>query len=179
MTIQFALLGLLSWKTLSGYELKKLLSSSDLYYWSGNNNQIYTTLLSLLKNNLVTQEIIAQENLPAKKIYTITEKGLTELKNWILSTPEAPNLRSTFLLQLAWADTLKQDELSKLIIKYEEEIQNCLVLQKEKAKRMDDTPNRTNREIYLWKMIALNLANFYENELLWVAQLKKGLVDYE
>jgi DNA-binding PadR family transcriptional regulator len=175
MTIQFALLGLLSWKSLTGYELKKMLASSDLYYWSGNNNQIYTTLLYLLKNNLVTQEIIAQENSPAKKIYTITQKGLEELKKWILSSPEAPNLRSTFLIQLAWADQVNQDDLSKLIDNYEEEIQNCLVLQKEKAKRMTDSPNRTDREIYLWKMISLNFANFYENELLWVSQLKRGL----
>lgn len=175
MTIQFALLGLLSWKPFAGYDLKKMLASSDLFYWSGNNNQIYTTLLILLKNGLVTQEIIPQENLPAKKVYTITSKGSAELKKWILSAPEAPNLRNAFLIQLAWADRLNKSELLQIIQTYEDEIQCSLLLQKEQAKRMTNAPNRTKRETYLWKMIALNGVNFLECELDWIQQLKKGL----
>ena len=44
MTLEYAILGLLSWKPFSGYDLKKIFSDSPIYYWSGNNNQIYRTL---------------------------------------------------------------------------------------------------------------------------------------
>jgi len=45
MTIQFAVLGLLSGKPSSGYELKKVFEDSPYLYWSGNNNKIYKSLL--------------------------------------------------------------------------------------------------------------------------------------
>ena len=41
MTIKYAILGLLSWKPFSGYDLKKIFVDSASLYWSGNNNQIY------------------------------------------------------------------------------------------------------------------------------------------
>ena len=74
MSIKYAILGFLSWKSLSGYDLKKMFGNSVSFYWSGNNNQIYTTLDKLLKEKLVTMEIVPQESLPYKKIYTITNQ---------------------------------------------------------------------------------------------------------
>ena len=71
----FTILGLLSWKPSSGYDLKRIISDSDIFYWSGNNNQIYKSLLELQKEGLVTHQVQLQESLPAKKIYSITEKG--------------------------------------------------------------------------------------------------------
>ncbi len=66
MTIDYAILGLLSWKPLSGYDLKKLFSDSSILYWSGNNNQIYKALIQLHQDGLVSQETQLQESLPAK-----------------------------------------------------------------------------------------------------------------
>lgn len=175
MTIQYAILELLSWKPFSGYELKKLFSNSSLFYWSGNNNQIYMTLLNLSKEKLVTQDVQQQENLPAKKIYSITQKGLTELKKWILSNPELPEIRNAFLIQLAGAHLLTDMELLDICNRYEEELYNSLLMEREKAKRDLDHPNRTKRETYLWAMISKNFESFYENEIKWLTLVKKGL----
>ena len=175
MTIQYAILGLLSWKSFSGYELKKLFSNSSLFYWSGNNNQIYVTLLNLNKEKLVTQKIQQQENLPAKKIYSITKKGLTELKKWTLANPELPEIRNAFLIQLAGAHFLSHEELLDLISRYEEELYLALLMEREKAKRDTDHPNRTKRETFLWSMINKNFESFYENEIKWLTLVKKGL----
>ncbi|MFZ3110044.1 MAG: hypothetical protein WA234_05080 [Rectinemataceae bacterium] len=46
MSIRYAILGFLSWKPFAGYDLKKLLSNSLSFHWSGNNNQVYGTLLA-------------------------------------------------------------------------------------------------------------------------------------
>ncbi|MBA3075528.1 MAG: PadR family transcriptional regulator, partial [Anaerolineae bacterium] len=72
MDLQSTILGLLSWKPFSGYDLKGIISESDLFYWSGNNNQIYKILLELQQAGLVTFEVHEQESLPAKKIYSVT-----------------------------------------------------------------------------------------------------------
>ena len=177
MNIQYALLGLLSWQPLSGYDLKKIISDTDVYYWSGNNNQIYTSLIQLHKDGLVTQQVQHQEYLPAKKIYSITEKGRSELRNWVLATTQLPEFRNTFLIQLAWADQLSGEEIDALLGRYEEEIRVQVRMQQEKAKRPAVAPNRTPRETYLWKKISEHLISVYHHELDWVRQVRKDLAD--
>ncbi|HYE67160.1 MAG TPA: PadR family transcriptional regulator, partial [Anaerovoracaceae bacterium] len=93
MTIQSAILGLLSWRPSSGYELKKVFENSPYLYWSGNNNQIYKSLLQLQKDGLITYETIHQDGAPSKKIYSVTETGMAELKDWIISTSESPEFK--------------------------------------------------------------------------------------
>ena len=44
MIIDYAILGLLSWKPLTGYDVKRVMQDSPFLYWSGNNNQIYKAL---------------------------------------------------------------------------------------------------------------------------------------
>jgi PadR family transcriptional regulator AphA len=175
MTIQTAILGLLSWKPCSGYDLKKIVSQTELFYWSGNNNQIYKTLIQLHKDGLVTQQIQPQESLPAKKIYSITEKGKAALREWVLSGVELPEYRNPFLIRLAWADLLNGLELEALLDRYEEEILIQLRMQEEKARRPSEAPNRTPRETYLWAKITGHLADVYRHELDWVRQVRNGL----
>ena len=175
MDIAFAILGLLSWQPFSGYDLKKIISESDLFYWSGNNNQIYHSLVQLHKTGMVTQQVQYQESLPAKKIYTITEKGRDELCGWLLSEPELPEVRSSFLIQLAFADALPGDALDHLLGKYEEEIAVQLRMRQVHAARPGAAPNRTRREQYLWEKISAHLVAAYQRELDWVREVRQGL----
>lgn len=175
MTIKYAILGFLSWQPLTGYDLKKMFAGLTAFYWSGNNNQIYKTLVQLLDEGLVTHEVQYKENSPPKKIYTITEQGLAALKEWVLSAPQLPEFRNSFLIQLAWVDQLKQAELEALLEKYEMEVARQLLMEQEKSKRGGVAPQRNPRETYLWKKISANITSFYENELRWVRELRKEL----
>ena len=175
MDIKYAILGFLSWQSLTGYDLKKLFVGSRFLYWSGNNNQIYRTLVELHRDGLVTSEVQPQENYPARKVYTISEKGQSELREWVLSSPELPQLRNRFLVQLAWADQLKSEELEELLAKYEYEVQMLLMMCEEEDRRGKQEPARTSREAYLWEMISENSMTFFERELAWVRRLREGL----
>ncbi|MDM5277493.1 DUF4180 domain-containing protein [Paenibacillus taichungensis] len=175
MSIQYALLGLLSWRSATGYELKKIIEESSTMYWSGNNNQIYKSLVQLLDEGLVTNEIQHQESTPSKKIYSITEKGLASLREWVLSEPETPEFKNTFLVQLAWADQLSNEELNELFIQYESRISMQLAFQQEKIRRGIPSPHRNERETFLWDKISENLLSFYQNELKWVQKIRKDL----
>lgn len=177
MSIKHAILGLLSWKPSTGYELKKVFEGSSAMYWSGNNNQIYKALVQLSDEGLVTSEIRHQESSPSKKIYTITVEGLSELKEWVLSSPEAPEFKNTFLIQLAWADRLSDEELNGLLSSYENEIKMQLLLQQEKVRRGVNSPNRSPREAFLWDMISENLISSYKNELGWIQKVRKELFE--
>jgi len=175
MTIQYAILGLLSWRPLTGYDIKKMFSDSTILYWSGNNNQIYRTLVQLHKSGLVSREIQEQENLPDRKIYSITDEGNKVLRDWVLSEPQIPQLRHPFLIQLAWADQLTDNELENLLNRYQEELEMQLLMVKEQTERKKSIPDRSPRENILWSTISENWIRFYSNELVWLADLRKNL----
>jgi PadR family transcriptional regulator AphA len=177
MDIRYTILGFLDWKPLSGYNLKKMIARSDLFYWSGNNNQIYTALILLHKEELVTQQVELQKSLPARKIYTITEKGRAEFRRWLLSAPELPEIQNNFLIQLAWSDCLSETELDGLLERYEEEIGVQLKMREAQAARSGDHPGRSPREKFLWRRIDENLVDVYRNELDWVRQLRGQLFE--
>lgn len=175
MSISYAILGYLSWQPYTGYELKKIFEESTTMYWSGNNNQIYKALLQLQQEGYVTNETVHQEGSPSKKIYTITTEGVEHLKSWVKSSPEAPEVKKTFLVQLAWSDLLNNQELQELLNQYEYEVKMQLVMHQEKQRRGADAPARTPREKLLWNLISDNLINSYQAELDWVAKAKEAL----
>ena len=177
MTIQYAMLGLLSWEPMTGYDLKKRFADSDALYWSGNNNQIYRALVDLHQAELVTVEVQPQGDRPPRKVYTITDQGRDELRRWILSAPELPHLRNPFHIQLAWADLLGAEELDLLLAAYEEEVHTKLLMLREQAQRDNPAPKRTPREALLWDAIAQNWESFYRHELAWTRDLRRSLSD--
>jgi len=175
MSIKYAILGYLSWKPSTGYQLKKNFEESSIMYWSGNNNQIYKALIQLQSEGCVSNEVIHQANSPSKKIYTITQKGLDSLKNWVMLNPEAPEFKKSFLVQLAWSHQLTNGEILSLIEAYENEVKMQLIMHNEKNKRDPVFPKRSSREELIWDMISENFTSSYEKELIWVEKIKKKL----
>jgi PadR family transcriptional regulator, regulatory protein AphA len=177
MSISYALLGFLSWRPHTGYDLKKLLTDSLAFYWTGNNAQIYRSLTELHRDGLVTQEIQVQEKYPARKVYTITDQGRAALRAWVVSPPELPLVRNTFLVQLAWTDPLDDGTLDGLVRQYEHELEMQLLMRREVRSRGTVNPGRTERETYVWRMIEENGIVSLEAELAWTRALRDGLRD--
>lgn len=173
MSIKHAVLGVLSCKLLTGYDLKKIMQESPFMYWSGNNNQIYKTLLELQDDGFVTNEVYHQDSSPSKKVYTITDAGRAELKRWSKSEPEAPEIKKTFLIQLAWADQLSSEELEELLSRYEQEIKGQIAVTSQKVKKGYFAPDRTKREIALWGLIYENVVSSLINELNWIEKIRQ------
>lgn len=175
MSIRHTILGFLSWQPLTGYDLKKLISGSEFLHWSGNSNQIYTALVQLHRDGLVDLRTEQQPNLPPRKIYTLMDGGRQELRSWVQSPVELPEVRNTFLAQLAWADQLSATEIDRLVGAYEEEVGVRLAMCRERIRRGPPSPDRTPRERYLWKMAHENRVRAWETELGWVRALRRGL----
>lgn len=177
MAIKYAILGLLSWRPFSGYELRKFFSESVALYWSGNSNQVYPTLVQLHKDGLVQSEVRQQGNYPPGKVYNLTPAGESALREWVTSDPVLPQMRNTFLTQLAWADRLNEVELASLLDRYEHEVRMKLLMQRELIRRGPEGPARTPREELLWTMIAEHDCALYEAELLWLQRLRDALAE--
>lgn len=175
MTVNHAILGILSIRSMTGYDLKKVFQDSVYLYWSGNNNQIYKALVELLKEGLVSSETEIQQSLPAKKIYTITDKGLAALKSWTAGVPEETEYKRPFLIQLAWADLLEDDALRDLLSSYEEHVAVQQLMHREKIRRGEPFTPRTAREAILWESIHDNVLAADQQELDWVRTVRQKL----
>ena len=175
-TIHYAILGLLSEKPMTGYDLKKKMQDSLYMYWSGNNNQIYTALLQLSSNDFLKSEIQHQDGAPSKKICFITDKGRDELQEWIYSTqPEVPEFRKPFLIQMAFAGKLKPAKIEELLLKYKDELNSRLIMQQEKQRRIKDIKKNTKQEKFIENMIFDNIFKFYQSELEWTQKVLEGV----
>jgi PadR family transcriptional regulator, regulatory protein AphA len=177
MSINYAILGILSYKSMTGYDLKKIIQDSDFMHWSGNNNQIYKTLTELLDKGMVTNEVKHQESSPTKKIYEITSEGLAALKEWVLSPVEPSEIKKPFLVRLAWSKELNTSELNMMIDGYENQVKMQLLMEQRKVKDTNFLSDRTALEGAIWSLIEDNIQRIYENELVWIQDLRRAIVN--
>lgn len=175
MSINYAILGMLSYKSMTGYDLKKIIQDSAFMPWSGNNNQIYKSLMELLDKGFVTNVVEHQEGSPSKKIYTITSEGHSALKEWVLSTSEPSEMKKPFLVQLACSKQLNTDELKTLIDGYQSQVKMQLVMAQRNRQDAEFLLNRTALETTLWNFINHNIRRTYENELGWIQDLRRAI----
>lgn len=98
-TLGYALLGLLARKSYSGYDLGRQLKMPIGFYWQARYSQIYPELAKLEAEELATFEVVEQHDLPAKKVYTITEKGREALKDWVTGSHDPSPVRDELLLK--------------------------------------------------------------------------------
>jgi PadR family transcriptional regulator AphA len=176
LTIHYAILGLLSVKPMTGYDLKKIMQNTLYMYWSGNNNQIYKALLQLRSNDFLISETQYQDGAPSKKICHITDKGRAALQEWICSTqPEAPEFRKPFLIQMAYAGQLEPAQIEELLLKYQDGLNMQLIIQQEKQRQMRNAQSRTKQERFIGDMIFDNICTFYQSELDWAQKVLQGV----
>ncbi|HET7839537.1 MAG TPA: PadR family transcriptional regulator [Rectinemataceae bacterium] len=171
MSIKYAILGFLSWRPFTGYELKKQFADSLSFHWSGNNNQIYGALIQLHKEGAVTIEVQPQEKYPTRKVYAITELGRQWLRGWLLGEAELPEERNLVHIQLAWAEALDGGELAALLGRYERVLEDQIIMCRERLRRGAPEPARSPRESLIWRRIDENRVSSYEAELAWARSL--------
>ncbi|KPJ87039.1 MAG: PadR family transcriptional regulator [Spirochaetes bacterium DG_61] len=119
---KYAILGMLSFAPMSGYDMKKRFDSSVAHFWNENYGHIYPVLKRLEREGLVIKKTEQTEGKPQRKVYSITEKGRGELKKWLLLPAERPLLRIELLLKLFFGNEVPAENL---IEKVEEEKAFC------------------------------------------------------
>jgi DNA-binding PadR family transcriptional regulator len=123
-----ALLGLLNYKPMTGYDLKKILDHPMGFFWIAQMSQIYRELNKLEEEGLVKSEIIPQEKRPDRKVYQLTKEGRETFLNWLNKFPDqlSQTCRSRFLMRIFFSSKIKLDELAFEIKRYKKEIEEHL-----------------------------------------------------
>lgn len=100
MSIKYAILGLLQYKDLHGYRIKKLIERDFGFMWTVNYGQIYPALKGMLDEGLVTMKVVEKSDSPNRKLYSITERGRRDFLSWLEAEPERRLfIRDPFLLR--------------------------------------------------------------------------------
>ncbi|MGI5447744.1 PadR family transcriptional regulator [Streptomyces sp. CA-243310] len=107
MSLRHALLGLLSERPASGYDLLKRFETSLANVWPATQSQMYTELTKLAEAGLIT---VSAAGARGRKEYTLTDEGLVELRHWLTRTAPQRNTRSDILLRVFFLDVITPDQ---------------------------------------------------------------------
>lgn len=164
MSLSYALLGFLNYAPMTGYDLKKILDDSINFFWSAQTSQIYRELKVLEKEEFISSTVEPNPKGPDKRIYSITENGVSHLKNWLTDAHLDERMRNEFLVWVFFSSHISVEELYF-------EMQKKLKEYKKEYKMLKDVENKVQEyaqmfdkanEIFYWKIV-----------------LKRGLLDVE
>lgn len=126
MSLKHALLGILTVKPMTGYELKQFFDSSVQHFWNAELSQIYPTLKALEELGWVDKRVEVQESRPNKKIYALTETGREEFARWVRHPMAATDLRDPFLIKVFFGAELPLEDMLVVFRRQMEEEQKIL-----------------------------------------------------
>ncbi|MCF8084911.1 MAG: PadR family transcriptional regulator [Deltaproteobacteria bacterium] len=105
MSLKYSILGLLQYRDMHGYQIKKTIENQFGHMWTINYGQIYPNLKKLKDEGLVTmiEDANHGEKGPSRKMYSITGKGNQVFLEWLESLPEKNMiLRDPFLMRFVF-----------------------------------------------------------------------------
>ena len=108
------LLGLLSIRPRSGYDIKTMVDRSTRFFWAASYGQIYPELKRLEEEGLVEGEDRPNGG-RSRRVYTLTPAGHEALLDWMRSEITTIELRDESLLRLFFADALPREDALRLL----------------------------------------------------------------
>lgn len=109
--LENAMLGLLTLRPMSGYEIKQLFDKSISFLWRVHMSQIYPALARLKAAGLVDMDLVPQDKKPTKKVYSITRQGRRALQAWLREPARDSGIRELFPLKVFFARNVERDTL--------------------------------------------------------------------
>ncbi|MGW3154164.1 PadR family transcriptional regulator [Streptomyces sp. NPDC001089] len=117
MPLHHAVLALLTQRPNHGYELKARFEETIGPQWGGLNiGHLYQILERLVRDGYVARSQVVQTDRPDKNLYTLTEAGESELRDWATTAwVRVGGFRDELFLKLLGAVALGPQSLDKLI----------------------------------------------------------------
>jgi PadR family transcriptional regulator, regulatory protein AphA len=97
---KYAVLGLLSWQPMSGYDVKRAYEGSLGHFWGASYGQIYPILKELAADGLATSTTEREGGRPERNVFQITEAGRQALLAWLAQPLDPARPRLEVLVRL-------------------------------------------------------------------------------
>jgi PadR family transcriptional regulator AphA len=153
---RFAVLGMLSMGSKSGYDIKKTIAVSTANFWSESYGNIYPVLKQLLAEGAIKAEQASSADARRKQLYRITALGRQMLLEWLRQPVELQTEDNELLLKLFFGAAASRKEMLS-------------VLRDRRAQRLD----QLERYAEIAAFIAAQDASD-EEKIYWMATLRYG-----
>ncbi len=112
MSLQHAILGLLTYEPRTGYDLKAFFENSINFMWTASLSQIYRELSKLEGQGYLTSIVEPQTGRPDKKYYQVTEEGEQAFRDWLVKFPGSLStaVRDEFSVRIFFGSRLTREE---------------------------------------------------------------------
>ncbi|HZP50742.1 PadR family transcriptional regulator [Actinocrinis sp.] len=104
MALRNALLATLLEGEASGYDLSKSFDASVANFWMATPQQLYKELEAMQAEGLVAARIVEQDRRPNKRVYRLTEAGLTALREFTAQPAKVTAIRDELLVKVQAVD---------------------------------------------------------------------------
>jgi DNA-binding PadR family transcriptional regulator len=116
----FVVLGLVSIRPMTGYELTGYAERSIGNFFPLTRSHIYSELDRLGRLGLLEATEIAQDSAPTKRVYEITPAGSDELRHWLQdAVMREERSRNLFLVRIFFGDRTSPGHLAALLDEFE------------------------------------------------------------
>jgi PadR family transcriptional regulator AphA len=126
-----AILGLLCWKPMSGYDIKKLVEVALTYFWNESYGQIFPVLNRLVEDGLATKRLDPKSGGRKRQVYKATAAGRRTFKDWLQQANDMPQLRDELKLKFFLTSRSDIGESIRLLEAYGEQQRDHLAMLKE------------------------------------------------
>lgn len=127
MSLELAILGFLSERPRTGYELKNRCFTGPVSnFWTADQAQIYRTLERLRRDGLVSATRRRQAGRPDRRTFEITASGEAALERLAGDSGSLPPNRDPSLLQLYFSAALDDETLVRVLSSHRDEHQSRL-----------------------------------------------------
>lgn len=169
---KYALLGMLSQRPMSGYDIKKALQTSTNFFWQESDGQIYPALAKLLADKSIICLAAKANEVRARKVYKITAKGLKELKEWLNKDPVPTIPRNELLLKLFFGLNVPTQINRKHILEHQQMLVKRLAIFKKIEK---DLSNDNSPHLPYWQLTLKFGEYITQAQLDWCEEALKKL----
>jgi DNA-binding PadR family transcriptional regulator len=174
LSLKHALLGLLSYQPMTGYELKQYFDSTVQHFWNAELSQIYPTLKSIEEHGWVEKHVEVQDTRPNRKVYEITQSGRDEFLRWVREPLPPADLRDPFLIKVFFGTEIPVEDVLVLLRRQMEEQQKVLAFSetvlKERIRHASSEHQYSTRHGLYWTL-TLELAMAYRRAYVqWCAE---------
>ena len=176
MSLKHGLLGLLSYGSMTGYDLDKAFKDSLSFFWQAQTSQIYRELNTMQQKGWLESQHVIQNEKPNKRIYSITAEGKKEFQNWLASESalqadiaDSMSVRSGFLMRVFFAGNMEPEQIALMFKAYREKSNGRMDRFGTVSDSIAHYGMVLNSEMHTkyWKIAALYGELFYKAGLEW------------
>lgn len=118
---KYALLGLLNLSPMSGYAIKKMVDAGLAHFWNENYGQIYPALNSMVSEGLAEKSADQGRGKRKRYIYSITDKGQAEFRDWLTQSSSPIIVRNELQLKFFLSGKMPSEISLDIIEKYKDQ----------------------------------------------------------